>query len=294
MKFKSWLMVANIRSLYLDNSFSISVIIPTYNRRRTLSRAIESVLNQTIKATEILIVDDGSTDRTGDWVQSRYPRIKYINQSNKGVSSARNTGIRSARSNWIAFLDSDDEWINNKLEEQVNALNKDKELKFCHTDEIWIRNGKKLNQKKDHQKFGGYIFNQCLDKCRISPSTVLCQKSLLTEMNGFDEMLTVCEDYDLWLRITSKCPILYLNEPLIKKYGGHKDQLSSVDKGIEKYHIQVLEKLIEFDFTLDQHQSILNMLIKKIKIYASGAEKRGRLDTYEQYMKRIDELSLMV
>jgi len=284
-------MAENIRSLYLDNSFSISVIIPTYNRRRTLIRAIESVLNQTIKAAEILLIDDGSTDRTGDWVKARYPQIKYIYQSNNGVSNARNTGIRSAKSDWIAFLDSDDEWINNKLEEQVKALNKDKELKFCHTNEIWIRNGKELNQKKNHQKFGGYIFNQCLDKCRISPSTVLCHKSLLNEMNGFDELLPVCEDYDLWLRITSKYSVLYLNKPLIKKYGGHKDQLSSVDKGIEKYHIQVLEKLIKLDFTLDQHQCIVNMLIKKIKIYASGAEKRGRLGAYEKYMKRINELS---
>ena len=284
-------MAENIRSLYLDNSFSISVIIPTYNRRRTLSRSIESVLNQTIKAAEIFVIDDGSTDSTGDWVKSRYPPIKYIYQSNNGVSNARNTGIRLAKSDWIAFLDSDDEWINNKLEEQVKALNKVKELKFCHTDEIWIRNGKKLNQKNNHQKFGGYIFNQCLDKCRISPSTVLCQKSLLTEMNGFDEMLSVCEDYDLWLRITSKYSVLHLNDPLIKKYGGHKDQLSSVDKGIEKYHIQVLEKLIKLDFTLEQHQSIVNTLIKKIKIYASGAEKRERLGAYKKYMKRINELS---
>ena len=284
-------MAENIRRLYLDNSFSISVIIPTYNRRRTLSRSIESVLNQTIKAAEIFVIDDGSTDGTGDWVKSRYPQIKYIYQSNNGVSNARNTGIRLAKSDWIAFLDSDDEWINNKLEEQVKALNKVKELKFCHTDEIWIRNGKELNQKKDHQKFGGNIFNQCLDKCRISPSTVLCQKSLIIEMNGFDEMLSVCEDYDLWLRITSKYSVLHLNDPLIKKYGGHKDQLSSVDKGIEKYHIQVLEKLIKLDFTLDQHQSIVNMLIKKIKIYASGAEKRERLGAYKKYMKRINELS---
>ena len=143
-------MAENIRSLYLDNSFSISVIIPTYNRRRTLSRSIESVLNQTIKAAEIFVIDDGSTDGTGDWVKSRYPSIKYIYQPNNGVSNARNTGIRLAKSDWIAFLDSDDEWINNKLEEQVKALNKDKESKFCHTNEIWIRNGKELNQKKNH------------------------------------------------------------------------------------------------------------------------------------------------
>ena len=284
-------MAENIRSLYLDNSFSISVIIPTYNRRRTLSRSIESVLNQTIKAAEIFVIDDGSTDGTGDWVKSRYPQIKYIYQSNNGVSNARNTGIRLAKSDWIAFLDSDDEWIKLVSLTKFEVYDKYKELKVCHTDEIWIRNGKKLNQKNNHQKFGGYIFNQCLDKCRISPSTVLCQKSLIIEMNGFDEMLSVCEDYDLWLRITSKYSVLYLNDPLIKKYGGHKDQLSSVDKGIEKYHIQVLEKLIKLDFTSDQHQSIVNTLIKKIKIYASGAEKRGRLGAYKKYMKRINELS---
>ena len=276
---------------YLDNSFSISVVIPTFNRLIYLERAIKSVLNQTISVNEIIIVDDGSDDGTSEFIHSNYPNLKYIFQSNSGVSAARNTGIKAASSNWIAFLDSDDAWVTNKIQKQITELELNPEMNFCHSNEIWIRNGKKIKQKNTHKKFGGFIFDKCLDKCRISPSTVICRKSLLIKLNGFDEDLSICEDYDLWLRITSDNPVIYIEKPLIIKYGGHQDQLSRNSEGIESYHIKSLEKLLKQDFPSEHRIAMENMLINKLKIYANGAKKRGRVNIYNKFIKRIDELS---
>ena len=276
---------------YLDNSFSISVVIPTFNRLIYLERAIKSVLNQTISVNEIIIVDDGSDDGTSEFIHSNYPNLKYIFQSNSGVSAARNTGIKAASSNWIAFLDSDDAWVANKIQKQITELELNPEMNFCHSNEIWIRNGKEIKQKNTHKKFGGFIFNKCLDKCRISPSTVICRRSLLIKLNGFDEDLAICEDYDLWLRITSNNPVIYIEKPLIIKYGGHQDQLSRNSEGIESYHIKSLEKLLKQDFPSEHRIAMENMLINKLKIYANGAKKRGRVNIYNKFIKRIDELS---
>ncbi len=276
---------------YLDNSFSISVVIPTFNRLIYLERAIKSVLNQTISVNEIIIVDDGSDDGTSEFIHSNYPNLKYIFQSNSGVSAARNTGIKAASSNWIAFLDSDDAWVTNKIQKQITELELNPEMNFCHSNEIWIRNGREIKQKNTHKKFGGFIFDKCLDKCRISPSTVICRKSLLIKLNGFDEDLAICEDYDLWLRITSDNPVIYIEKPLIIKYGGHQDQLSRNSEGIESYHIKSLEKLLKQDFHSEHRIAMENMLINKLKIYANGAKKRGRVNIYNKFIKRIDELS---
>jgi len=278
----------------LDNIGNISVVIPTYNRRQTIGRSIDSVLNQTLFPSEIIVVDDGSTDGTSDYIQSNFPSIKLLSQPNKGVSAARNMGIKSADANWIALLDSDDEWFPEKLEKQVMALSQNPDIKFCHTEEIWFRNGVRVNQMKKHQKYGGHIFNKCLDMCRISPSSVLFHQSILDDVGYFDKDLKVCEDYDLWLRITAKFPVLYIDEPLIKKYGGHADQLSKVKDGIESHRIKVLEKLIMQQFTSGQKNAMLKMLIEKLTIFSIGAQKRGKIKAYNTSKKRINELSVMV
>ena len=196
----------------MNNIGNISVVIPTYNRRQTIGRSIDSILNQTLFPSEIIVVDDGSTDGTSDYIQSNFPSIRLLQQSKKGVSSARNMGIRSSNSDWVALLDSDDEWFPKKLEKQVMTLSQSPDIKFCHTEEIWIRNGVRVNQMKKHQKYGGHIFFKCLDMCRISPSSVLFHQSILDDVGYFDKDLKVCEEYDLWLRITAKFPVLYIDE----------------------------------------------------------------------------------
>ena len=266
----------------------ISVIIPTFNRKKTLERAIQSVMNQSLSPFEILIIDDGSNDGTEEWIKENFQNIKYIYQNNHGVSSARNIGIENAYGEWVAFLDSDDEWLPNKLYEQVKAIESNPEMKFFHTNEIWIRNGVRVNQMKKHKKYGGYIFEKCLDICKISPSSVLIQKEVFDNIGIFDESLRVCEDYDLWLRITSKYPVVFLDIPLIYKYGGHADQLSKVNDGIESYRIQSLEKIIKSGLLSDEQKVMaVNVLVNKMKIYSKGLEKRKKLVALQDVKKSI-------
>jgi len=272
----------------------ISVIIPTYNRKHTLQRAIDSVLSQTFKPYEIIIVDDGSKDGTKEWLLQNYPSVQYIHQPNNGVSSARNKGIQISQGSWIALLDSDDEWMPEKLEYQSRFLEVNRDSSFCHTNEIWIRNGVRVNQMKKHKKYGGDIFKHCLDICRISPSSSIINKDVFEEVGAFDESLTVCEDYDLWLRVTAKFNILFLDEPLIKKYGGHLDQLSRVPEGIEQYRIRSLEKILSMgSLTETQFRSAKDMLIHKLNIYAKGLKKRDKYEELTSTEKKIQDWLIM-
>jgi len=274
----------------MDNSIlNVSVITPTYNRKNLLKRALHSVINQTFVPQEIIVVDDGSSDGTKDWVSERFPYVRYIYQDNSGVSSARNAGIKEAKGSWIAFLDSDDEWMPDKLEKQERAINDSKEAWLCHTNEVWVRNSVRVNQMKKHQKYGGYVFENCLDICRISPSSVLIKKEVFEMVGLFDESLKVCEDYDLWLRITSVLPIIFLDQPLIIKYGGHADQISRVDNGIEQYRIKSLEKILRSEsLSADQLESAKLHLLKKLKIFSNGLEKRNKLKELNIYKKKIE------
>jgi len=274
----------------MDNSIlNVSVIIPTYNRKNLLKRALNSVSSQTFVPQEIIVVDDGSSDGTKDWVLERFPYVRYIYQDNSGVSSARNAGIKEAKGSWIAFLDSDDEWMPDKLEKQERAINDSKEAWLCHTNEVWVRNSVRVNQMKKHQKYGGYVFENCLDICRISPSSVLIKKEVFKMVGLFDESLKVCEDYDLWLRITSVLPIIFLDQPLIIKYGGHADQLSLVDNGIEQHRIKSLEKILRSEsLSADQLKSAKLHLLKKLKIFSNGLEKRNKLKELNIYKKKIE------
>ena len=268
---------------------NVSVIIPTYNRKNLLKRALHSVSSQTFVPREIIVVDDGSSDGTKDWVLERFPYVRYIYQDNSGVSSARNAGIKEAKGSWIAFLDSDDEWMSNKLEQQKRAINSFQQAWLCHTNEIWIRNGVRVNQMKKHQKYGGNVFENCLDICRISPSSVLIKKEVFEMVGLFDESLKVCEDYDLWLRITAVLPVIFLDEQLITKYGGHSDQLSRVDNGIEQYRIKSLEKILRSEsLSADQSKSAKFHLLKKLKVFSNGLEKRNKLTELSIYKKKIE------
>lgn len=261
----------------LEINFNISAIIPIYNRANLVGRALDSVLAQSIAPQEIIVVDDGSTDGVETLLRENYPAVKYIRQENRGPSAARNTGIKAARGEWLAFLDSDDEWLPRKLEQQVAALKNNPQMKICYTNEIWIRNGRRVNQKKRHAKYGGYIYRQCLPLCIISPSSVIIHKDVFDEAGMFDESLPVCEDYDLWLRICSHWPVLYIDEPLITKYGGHDDQLSRKYWGMDRFRIKALEKMLLSDkLDKENRQATIQMILQKIKVLKSGAIKRKK------------------
>jgi glycosyltransferase involved in cell wall biosynthesis len=274
----------------IENKNSVSVIITTYNRRHTIERAIDSVLNQTHPADEIILIDDGSTDGTDQLIKRKYPNIIYIRQENQGVSHARNLGISQSKSQWIAILDSDDEWLPSKLNTQLRLLQENPEHKICHTHEIWIRNGRRVNPMKKHKKSGGYIFNKCLPLCIISPSSVMIERSVFDTYGLFDEALPVCEDYDLWLRLCAFLPVLYVDKPQIIKYGGYKDQLSQKYWGMDRFRISALEKIIQNpQLSTENRQSAIQTIVDKIDIYILGARKRGKeeeIAIYEEKKKR--------
>ncbi len=268
---------------------SVSVIIPTFNRVTLLERALNSVLEQTLPANEVIIVDDGSTDNTVSTLQSLYsknefPKVTFIEQENLGVSAARNTGINAAKYEWIALLDSDDVWHHNKLEKQIQALKNAPEYLICHSDEVWIRNGRRVNKKNKHQKFSGHIFQHCLPMCVISPSAVLIHRSIFDKVGLFDETLPACEDYDLWLRICSRYPVLYIDEALITKHGGHDDQLSRKYWGMDRFRIQALNRIIPEIKPYDSDRdAAIKMMQYKINIYLTGAEKRGNTEHVNEF-----------
>ncbi len=253
---------------------SISVVLTTHNRMNLLPRALRSIIAQSHQPDQVIIVDDGSTDQTRAMVAQDYPGFDYSFQANQGISKARNTGILKARSEWIAFLDDDDEWLPDKLKKQLEYIADHAEAKLVHVDELWIRNGKPVRQMKKHRKRGGMIFQYCLPLCCISPSAAVVHRSVFEHVGMFDESLPACEDYDMWLRIAARYPIAFIDEALIKKYGGHVDQLSRKHWGMDRFRIFALDKILnDVRLAPDDYHAAVAMLMDKIRIYLNGAKK---------------------
>ena len=273
-----------------ENKYKISVVIPTLNRINTLQRALDSVINQTYKSAEIIVVDNGSSDGTLKFLREQYPKITILTENKIGVSSARNKGIKKSINQWIALLDSDDAWHPRKLEIQTSMLDSAlKEYNLIHTDEVWFRNNKHINQMKKHKKQGGYIFERCLSLCCISPSSVLFKKNILDKVGLFDESLPVCEDYDMWLKICSSEEVLFAQDKLTYKYGGHKDQLSKSYWGMDRFRIKSIENIIKnFDLTYKQKKQAKKELIKKLKIIINGAFKRNNLSIVNEFSTKLE------
>ena len=274
---------------FRDMENRVSVIIPTLNRRELIQRALDSVLCQTHPIHEIIVVDNGSTDKTVPMLNENYPSVKILKEKKPGVSSARNKGIISAEGDWLALLDSDDSWSTEKIEKQLALYRSSgKNLRLIHTSEIWYKNGKVLNQKKKHSKAGGDIFKECVSLCCISPSSVLIRKDLFSDIGYFDEKLLVCEDYDFWLRVSSQEEVLFVDEPLTFKFGGHLDQLSKKYWGLDRFRVRALEKLlINGKLTKAQVIIVAEALFIRLKILHQGAQKRHNLEIEELYRDKI-------
>ena len=256
----------------------VSVIIPTYNRCWILKEAIDSVLSQKFSDIEIIVVDDGSTDATNELLSTYGDQVTSIFQENKGVSAARNVGISIARGDYIAFLDSDDMWLTEKLSCQHDFFQSHSEAFICQTDEIWIRNGVRVNPKNRHKKPSGMIFEPSLRLCLVSPSAVMIKKSLFDTVGLFNESFPACEDYDLWLRIGLHYPIYLIDRQVVVKRGGHDDQLSR-NSGLDRYRIQSIVNILENNtLTASYYQAAVDVLREKCRIYADGCIRRGKVD----------------
>ncbi|UOG59627.1 glycosyltransferase family 2 protein [Leptospira noguchii] len=259
------------------NNVPISVVIPTYNRENKILNSISSVLKQTLPPKEIIVVDDGSTDATVSKIQETFSdKVQILLLEHKGVSHARNRGVENATGDWIAFLDSDDEWLSEKLDKQWKHIEEHPETEILQSQEIWIRNGRKVNPPTRLSKKDGDIFEQSLEFCSVTPSSVLLKKELYQNQGGMDEKLLACEDYDLWLRITSQTTVVLLDEFLLVRYGGHKDQLSFQYPAMDRFRIYSILKLLS-SHLLNQTQRRLaeqNLFIKW-EVLRQGRIKRN-------------------
>ncbi len=263
----------------------VSVIIPTFNRGWVIREAIDSVLNQTFGSFELIVVDDGSTDNTLDILAAYQDLITLIRQRNRGVSAARNRGVDSASGRFVAFLDSDDLWLPQKLNRQIEFFDSNPDALICQTEETWFRDGVRVNPGKRHRKVSGMIFGPSLHLCLVSPSAVMIKRSLFDEVGFFDESLPACEDYDMWLRVGYKHPIFLIDTPLIIKRGGHADQLSK-NPALDKYRIKALKKILDQNVLSEkQHRAAIKVLQKKCAVYAAGCQKRGRTEEAEYYLQ---------
>jgi len=266
---------------------NISVIIPTYNRVATLERALNSVLEQTFSATQIIVVDDASTDDTPALLARYSSHIEIItNEKNSGVSFSRNAGIQKARGEWIAFLDSDDQWAQGKLEKQKQFHQTHPEILISQCDEIWIRNGVKVNPMDKHAKRGGWIFEACVPLCIVSPSAVIIHRHIFDQIGMFDITFPACEDYDLWLRIAPHYEIGLLNEKLVTRFGGHENQLSRKYWGMDRFRISAMEKHVDNNMDPRWKRTLLEELEFKCGVVAAGAKKRDNLETAALYFEK--------
>lgn len=264
----------------------VSIIIPTYNRAHCLQKAIDSVLSQTHPYFELIVVDDGSEDNTANLVENYNSDIVFIRQANKGPAAARNRGVQAARYGLLAFLDSDDWFAENKLEVQIRAMQEKPAYLISHTQEIWYRKGRIMNQKKRHRKNSGDIFNQSLELCAVGMSTVLMHRKIFERFGLFDEEFPCCEDYEFWLRVSAEQEFLLVDQPLTLKDGGRDDQLSSLYRqGMDKFRIQAIMKMLAAGSLNEvQKEAAISELQRKCMIYGTGCIKHGRVDEGRYYL----------
>ena len=267
----------------------VSVIIPTFNRSAMLLVAIDSVLAQTSPAFELIIVDDGSTDGTTERLARLAEKIRVERIEHRGPAAARNRGVALARAPLIAFLDSDDLWSPAKLERHLAFTRANPGCAISQTNEIWIRDGRRVNPGTRHRKRGGDIFIESLRTCLISISSVMIRTDLFRECGGFDELMTAAEDYDLWLRILIDREAGLLNEPLVTRRAGHDDQLSATTPAIDRFRILSLTQLLAADrLSPVRRADVVEVLVEKCRIYAGGLVRRGRIDQARVYERVAD------
>ena len=270
----------------------VSAIIPTYNRVSFVREAINSVLAQKYTDYEIIVVDDGSNDNTHAVLTALNQQIRIIRQPNLGVSAARNAGILAAKGTYLAFLDSDDLWQKNKLLHQIQFFQNHPAAKICYTGETWIRNGRHINQTKNHTKYDGWIFEHLLPRCIISASSIMFHREIIEKVGLFDTSLTVCEDYDMWLRLGARFPIYLLPEEYIIKRDGHPGQLSHQYWGMDRWRVQALANLLKSsELTTRQRFLVIAELQRKYQILIQGFEKHGKTAAAAQYRQLAETYS---
>jgi len=258
----------------MPSNFVISVVIPTYNRKEKTVRAIQSVVNQNIDNLEIIVIDDGSTDGTAEFLKSQNLPIKIISKENGGVSSARNVGIKNSIGNYIAFLDSDDVWLPNKLKSQIEFFQENQKVVLVYTDQFLNIDGSNLDQTRFQRNspntkmaLPGFV-----DYTPIHTSTVLIKKEVFDKVGFFSEELSVHEDSELWNRVSDFGEFGYVEEPLSVYYWESEAEHITSSKNKTKF--------------LENGKKYIELYVKNKKRNLTDEERKG----VEESLKIIAEM----
>ena len=268
---------------------NVAVVIPVRDRAGMVVEAIASVLGQTYRDLGIVVVDDGSTDGSAAAAEealagSALP-ARVLPTPPRGVAAARNAGAAQLDARWVAFLDSDDLWLPAKLERQIAWLDARPAYRVAQTDERWIDAGRHRNPRLRHRK-EERLFLRSLGCCLVSPSAVVLSREAFAVYGGFDEAFPVCEDYELWLRVTAREPVGLLPEALVVKRGGHPGQLSRSTWGLDRWRIAALVKLLAgTELDPSERAAVIDVVREKCAILAGGARRRGREAEAARYLR---------
>lgn len=267
----------------------VTVIIPVWNRSVMLCRAVESVLAQSFQGFELVVVDDASAEDLSEvrclvegkghhWLQM---------EKNVGPAAARNAGAKLAKNEWLSFLDSDDVWAPDKLQSQVEWHERHPAFEISQCEEAWVRKGRPVQKKSYQEQPQGWIFEDCVKACCISPSCVMMSRRLWQQSGGFDERYRVCEDYELWLRTALYNPVGLVRShagPLVTRHGGHEDQLSFAVEAMDRFRVLALLELMEKNELMEKQKQVIEQgVLKRAEVLGKGARKRGKAADVETY-----------
>jgi glycosyltransferase involved in cell wall biosynthesis len=264
---------------------NISVIIHTYNNEKFIRETIESVLLQSYKDYEIIVVDDGSTDNTRSALIPYMDKIRYHYKENGGIASAKNAGVSLSKAEFIAFLDHDDLWVPDKLKIQMEYFNKNPQVRLVYSKYTSFRDGKELRTKPE-KGYSGWIFKELLSKSFIQTSTVVVKRECLNAVGSYDESFTLGDEYDMFLRISKRFQCGFVDKGLTR-YRVHETNASKNDFLFDKENLGVFKKIYNNITDLDGKEK--KILRKRIARYsmkvAEGLYRQGQREESKKYQK---------
>jgi glycosyltransferase involved in cell wall biosynthesis len=264
---------------------TVSVIIHTYNNEKFIGETIESVLNQTYKDYEIIVVDDGSVDGTRDALLPYMQKIRYHYKENGGIASAKNAGIRLSKAEFIAFLDHDDLWVRDKLKLQMECFNKNPHAGLVYSKYTSFRDDKELRTKPE-KGYSGWIFKELLSKSFIQTSTVIVKRECLDTVGPYDETFVLGDEYDMFLRISKRFQCGFIDKGLTR-YRVHDTNASKNDFLFDKENLDVYKKIYNNFTDLDGKEK--KILRKRIASYsikvAEELNSQGKREESKKYQK---------
>ena len=264
---------------------TVSVIIHTYNNEKFIAETVASVLNQTYKDYEIIVVDDGSVDGTRDVLMPYMQKIRYHYKENGGIASAKNAGIGLSQAEFVAFLDHDDLWVPDKLQLQMEHFNENPQIGLVYAKYTSFRDGKELRTKPE-KGYSGWIFKELLAKSFIQTSTVVVKRECLDAAGPYDETFSLGDEYDMFLRIARKFQCGFVDKGLTR-YRVHDTNASNNDFLFDNENLGVYKKIYNNFTDLDGVEK--KILRKRIARYsmkvAEGLYSQGKLEESKEYQK---------